>query len=106
MAVLPFTRYTTHMGTSGIKLNLLVAGIATCAFWLFGYDMSVMVRSNVFLDPLPNEYLDMAWHGTRHGTALLTTYGCTGRPDHRGYLYNCLSRDEQRQCSGYCDCLL
>lgn len=43
MAIFPLTRYTTHMGTSGLKLNILVAGIATCAFWLFGYDMSVMV---------------------------------------------------------------
>ncbi|OJJ06434.1 hypothetical protein ASPVEDRAFT_56078 [Aspergillus versicolor CBS 583.65] len=42
MAIFPLTRYTTHMGTSGLKLNFLIAGIATCAFWLFGYDMSVM----------------------------------------------------------------
>ena len=44
MAFLPLTKYTTHMGTSGLKLNILVAGIAACAFWLFGYDMSIMVR--------------------------------------------------------------
>ncbi|KAJ9654419.1 hypothetical protein H2201_009003 [Coniosporium apollinis] len=30
------------MGLSGLKLNFAVAFIATCAFWLFGYDMSVM----------------------------------------------------------------
>lgn len=46
MAIFPLTRYTTHMGTSGLKLNFLIAGIATCAFWLFGYDMSVMVQSH------------------------------------------------------------
>lgn len=43
MAIFPLTRYTAHMGASGLTLNFLVAGIATCAFWLFGYDMSVMV---------------------------------------------------------------
>ncbi|KAF4178298.1 hypothetical protein CNMCM8694_009230 [Aspergillus lentulus] len=42
MAIFPLTRYTTHMGASGLTLNFLVTGIATCAFWLFGYDMSVM----------------------------------------------------------------
>ncbi|OQD72417.1 hypothetical protein PENDEC_c021G02411 [Penicillium decumbens] len=42
MAIFPLTRYTTHMGATGVTLNFLVAGIATCAFWLFGYDMSVM----------------------------------------------------------------
>ncbi|OCL10579.1 general substrate transporter [Glonium stellatum] len=36
------TPYTTTMGLSGLKLNFAVAFIATCAFWLFGYDMSVM----------------------------------------------------------------
>lgn len=46
MAIFPLTRYTTHLGTSGLKLNFLIAGIATCAFWLFGYDMSVMVQSH------------------------------------------------------------
>lgn len=30
------------MGLEGLQLNLAVAAIATCAFWLFGYDMSVM----------------------------------------------------------------
>lgn len=30
------------MGLSGLPLNFAVAFIATCAFWLFGYDMSVM----------------------------------------------------------------
>ncbi|KAK8215460.1 hypothetical protein M8818_002081 [Zalaria obscura] len=30
------------MGLSGLPLNFAVATIATCAFWLFGYDMSVM----------------------------------------------------------------
>lgn len=48
MAIFPLTRYTTHMGLSGLKLNFLVAGIATCAFWLFGYDMSVMVHLPFF----------------------------------------------------------
>jgi hypothetical protein len=33
------------MGLSGLRLNFAVAFIATCAFWLFGYDMSVMVRT-------------------------------------------------------------
>lgn len=37
------------MGASGLTLNFLVAGIAACAFWLFGYDMSVMVLLQ--LDP-------------------------------------------------------
>ncbi|KAI5204437.1 general substrate transporter [Aureobasidium subglaciale] len=37
-----FTPYTTTMGMSGLRLNFAVAFIATCAFWLFGYDMSVM----------------------------------------------------------------
>ena len=41
----PLTPYTTTMGLSGLKLNLAVAFIATCAFWLFGYDMSVMVST-------------------------------------------------------------
>lgn len=36
------TPYTTTVGLSGLKLNFAVAFIATCAFWLFGYDMSVM----------------------------------------------------------------
>lgn len=37
-----FTPYTTTFGLSGLSLNFAVAFIATCAFWLFGYDMSVM----------------------------------------------------------------
>lgn len=37
-----FTPYTTTLGLSGLSLNFAVAFIATCAFWLFGYDMSVM----------------------------------------------------------------
>lgn len=37
------TAYTMTMGLEGFRLNLAVAAIATCAFWLFGYDMSVMV---------------------------------------------------------------
>lgn len=41
--MLKLTPYTATMGLEGIRLNLAVAGIATCAFWLFGYDMSVMV---------------------------------------------------------------
>lgn len=36
------TPYTTTMGLSGLRLNFAIAFIATCAFWLFGYDMSVM----------------------------------------------------------------
>ncbi|KAK5165564.1 uncharacterized protein LTR77_009093 [Saxophila tyrrhenica] len=36
------TPYTTTMGLQGLRLNLAVAATATCAFWLFGYDMSVM----------------------------------------------------------------
>ena len=44
MAIFPLTKYTTHMGASGLKLNMLVAGIAASAFWLFGYDMSIMVH--------------------------------------------------------------
>jgi hypothetical protein len=39
------TPYTTTMGLSGLPLNFAVAGIAACAFWLFGYDMSVMVST-------------------------------------------------------------
>ncbi|KAK3934427.1 general substrate transporter [Diplogelasinospora grovesii] len=41
---MPFhlTAYTTTMGLSGLRLNFAVGFIATCAFWLFGYDMSVM----------------------------------------------------------------
>lgn len=35
--------YTMTMGLEGLRLNLAVAAVATCAFWLFGYDMSVMV---------------------------------------------------------------
>jgi hypothetical protein len=37
--------YTTTMGLSGLPLNFAVAGIAAMAFWLFGYDMSVMVSA-------------------------------------------------------------
>ena len=32
-----------------LPLNFAVAFIATCAFWLFGYDMSVMVGPQKFL---------------------------------------------------------
>jgi hypothetical protein len=36
------TPYTMTMGgLKGLPLQLAVASIATCAFWLFGYDMSV-----------------------------------------------------------------
>jgi hypothetical protein len=39
------TRLTPYTGTlgglSGFSLQIAVAAIATCAFWLFGYDMSV-----------------------------------------------------------------
>jgi MFS family permease len=37
-----FTPYTTTLDLSDLSLNFAVAFIATCAFWLFGYDMSVM----------------------------------------------------------------
>ncbi|KAI7554920.1 general substrate transporter [Hortaea werneckii] len=40
--MLNLTPYTATMGLEGTPLNLAVAGIAACAFWLFGYDMSVM----------------------------------------------------------------
>lgn len=40
--MLKLTPYTTTLGLSGLSLNFAVAFIATCAFWLFGYDMSVM----------------------------------------------------------------
>ncbi|KAK4985023.1 hypothetical protein LTR50_006243 [Elasticomyces elasticus] len=36
------TPYTSTMGLSGLKLNFAVAAVVTSAFWLFGYDMSVM----------------------------------------------------------------
>jgi hypothetical protein len=36
------TPYTSTMGgMTGLPLQFAVASIATCAFWLFGYDMSV-----------------------------------------------------------------
>ena len=35
--------YTATMGLEGLRLQFAVASIATCAFWLFGYDMSIMV---------------------------------------------------------------
>jgi len=36
------TPYTATMGgMTGLPLQFAVASIATCAFWLFGYDMSV-----------------------------------------------------------------
>lgn len=37
-----FTPYTNSMGLRGLRLQFAIATIATCAFWLFGYDMSVM----------------------------------------------------------------
>jgi hypothetical protein len=43
--MLRLTPSTTTLGLSGLPLNFAVAFIATCAFWLFGYDMSVMVGS-------------------------------------------------------------
>lgn len=39
MEVTPYT--STMGGLSGMTLQFAVASIATCAFWLFGYDMSV-----------------------------------------------------------------
>jgi len=53
---LAFTPYTWTMGLSGLKLQFAVATIATCAFWLFGYDMSVMggvITEEPFLSVFP-----------------------------------------------------
>ncbi|KAI5778312.1 general substrate transporter [Geopyxis carbonaria] len=51
------TPYTMTMGgLRGTKLQLAVASIATCAFWLFGYDMSVMgglITEDSFLTVFP-----------------------------------------------------
>ncbi|KFY94710.1 hypothetical protein V500_03104 [Pseudogymnoascus sp. VKM F-4518 (FW-2643)] len=50
------TPYTTTMGLEGRALQISVATIATCAFWLFGYDMSVMggiITSEPFLSVFP-----------------------------------------------------
>lgn len=79
MAFFPLTKYTTHMGTSALKLNILVAGIAACAFWLFGYDMSIMVH-----------YLEFS----PYSTPILRTN--SGRSHYRGVLHDCLSGDEKR----------
>ena len=50
------TPYTSTMGLSGLRLQLAIATIATCAFWLFGYDMSVMggiITEKPFLSVFP-----------------------------------------------------
>lgn len=52
MISLELTPYTMTMGgLSGLPLQFAVAIIATCAFWLFGYDMSV-VRFRFLMTPL------------------------------------------------------
>ncbi|KAL2010780.1 hypothetical protein VTN00DRAFT_6587 [Thermoascus crustaceus] len=52
-----FTPYTATLGgLSGFPLQMAVASIATCAFWLFGYDMSVMggvITEEPFLSVFP-----------------------------------------------------
>jgi hypothetical protein len=72
----PLTPYTSTMGLSGLKLNLAVAFIATCAFWLFGYDMSVMVST-----PARSRFKGSLW---------LPGWRC-----YRGAFYLCISGDEQ-----------
>ncbi|KAF8243905.1 general substrate transporter [Wilcoxina mikolae CBS 423.85] len=51
------TPYTMTMGgLRGTRLQLAVASIATCAFWLFGYDMSVMgalITEDSFISVFP-----------------------------------------------------
>lgn len=50
------TPYTSTMGLSGLRLQFAIATIATCAFWLFGYDMSVMggiITEQPFLSVFP-----------------------------------------------------
>ena len=52
-----FTPYTSSMGLSGLPLQFAIASIATCAFWLFGYDMSVMggvITEEPFLSVFPS----------------------------------------------------
>lgn len=51
--MLRFTPYTTTFGLSGLPLDFAVAFIATCALWLFGYDVSVMVGLQKSLAQLP-----------------------------------------------------
>ncbi|KIV83991.1 hypothetical protein PV11_05971 [Exophiala sideris] len=51
-----FTPYTNCMGLEGFSLQMTIATIATCAFWLFGYDMSVMggvITEEPFLSVFP-----------------------------------------------------
>lgn len=51
-----FTPYTNCMGMQGFRLQFAIATIATCAFWLFGYDMSVMggiITEEPFLSVFP-----------------------------------------------------
>ena len=55
-ANMKFTPYTSTMGLSGLRLQFAIATIATCAFWLFGYDMSVMggvITEEPFLSVFP-----------------------------------------------------
>ena len=52
-----FTPYTNSMGLAGLPLQFAIASIATCAFWLFGYDMSVMggvITEEPFLSVFPS----------------------------------------------------
>lgn len=53
---LKLTPYTNTLGLSGLRLQFAIASIATCAFWLFGYDMSVMggvITEEPFLSVFP-----------------------------------------------------
>ena len=59
------TPYTNSMGLRGLRLQFAIASIATCAFWLFGYDMSVMggiITEEPFLSVFP-ETLDATVQG-------------------------------------------
>lgn len=76
------TPYTTIMGgLTGLPLQFVVAPIATCAFWLFGYDMSVQIVR----EP--------------HQTSQLisTQYG---RPHHQRTFYQRLSRTKNPNVQG------
>ena len=64
-ANMKFTPYTSTMGMSGLRLQFAIATIATCAFWLFGYDMSVMggiITEEPFLSVFP-ETIDATVQG-------------------------------------------
>ena len=56
LKALRFTSYASSMGLSGTNLQLAIGLMATLAFWLFGYDMSVMggvVTEEPFLTVFP-----------------------------------------------------